>query len=1499
MFRTLSFFHNSGGATGGAIFFNNTTVSIDACIFSSNRADIWGGGVAISTERQNANITNCIFQNNIMLDQKYRLSYGGAIFMTLISDRVPCYAGDCSENITGIVPTVSVVNCVFRSNRVGATGGAIDANRVTLHIFNTEFVDNQALQGGAVNCYLNIAYFIGNKFLSNLATPTISGGALQSGGIIYSENNTYTSNSAGSGGAISAIKGTVISRNDHFSMNKAVLGGGAISAIIGNVYLTGCVFYNCTSTYSSGGAVDVTNGSFHSMRSTYTANHAPNSGGALFLASSLASIDGDYYYNNMANSLGGAIFFTNHNFSMYNTILAENRVKQDLLAYTIHLTNVHGTCSNLTFSNNLGSMYLFFTTIKFLGLISFTNNTGSAGGAFTFIKTTVIFDNTAQVSISENSATYGGGIFLSQSKLRVNTPFMSIDGNKATGSGGGIYVYQSQFNIRMSKTYYSRLHLTGNTAENGGAVIAIASSFNIFQGSVFFASNKAIKGGAVFLSESSKIYLQKIANEPYDTTSLSINLTFHNNTALFGGALYVADNTNTGVLCKKSKKDLVPQISTQECFIQTLGLYLVYPIVHFSQSNFMNIFFSSNDGSGFGNDIFGGLLDRCQVNAAAELHPLSIFDDSFSGFDYLKAIAHFQTGINLTHLHPLDIMKTLTKEHFKELITSNPVQICFCNHSTYNCSYQWPRIYAKRGEAFTVRALTVDQVENPVNGTVLAAVHTEKTLRLYYPRNFTYSQFNYMNFFFNFNTGTKAGNDIYGGLLDRCQINQFSEISTNFVSFRYELSGFDYLKTLAQFQIEFDYNQITNPFFPRDIIRAITGDSVKSLISSDPVQLCFCENNTRDCSYQWPRIFVKKGEAFAVRAVTVDQVENPVNGTVLANVISKGTQLKVDQSRKDTTGACTELIYTVFSTEANVTFQLYPDGPCDENGISSKTLEITFLPCNCPNGLQPAPLDNECRCECDSFVSTYASSCQQYNNSITVVRQTTEYWIQYEHDKNVTGFLFKSCPYDYCVDEPINLSISLPLNVDKQCAYNRTGIMCGECEEGLSLVFGNSRCMQCSNNYLALLIAFAFAGLALVSFILILNMTVAIGTTHGLIFYANIVGANSAVFLPSDSALRFFVSWVNLDLGIETCFYDGMDSYAKVLLQLVFPTYIVLLSILTIILSSYWGWFAKLIGGNKNPVATLCTLFLLSYSKLLRTTISSIQFTTLTYPDGSSDILWLYDPNIPYFTPSWIPFFIISILIIALGTVYTILLLFGQWIRKIEGVKLLKCFQSNKYNAFIDAYHGPFVFKHRYWIGVLLLARIIHHILSSVLDESTHLLIVSSVVCALLILKQLVTKVYKNWLISFVETSYLINLLLFSVSTYYVNTTNRDQVAVANASIAIAFITFIGIVLYHTHTYFLKSLNIYLKLLSVVKKCLQVSRKKITRANSLVINEDTGENTTNINSSLHMSLLREPALDIFSPVSDSDYTPPKTSSASADSRKPTSTTVIINQVQVS
>ena len=78
------------------------------------------------------------------------------------------------------------------------------------------------------------------------------------------------------------------------------------------------------------------------------------------------------------------------------------------------------------------------------------------------------------------------------------------------------------------------------------------------------------------------------------------------------------------------------------------------------------------------------------------------------------------------------------------------------------------------------------------------------------------------------------------------------------------------------------------------------------------------------------------------------------------------------------------------------------------------------------------------------------------------------------------------------------------------CNFNCAGLLCGKCEKGPSLVLGSSQCKRYSHKYMALLFPFALAGVLLVILLFLLHLTVAAGTLHGLIFYANIVAANHA-----------------------------------------------------------------------------------------------------------------------------------------------------------------------------------------------------------------------------------------------------------------------------------------------------------------------------------------------------------------------------------------------------
>ena len=157
-----------------------------------------------------------------------------------------------------------------------------------------------------------------------------------------------------------------------------------------------------------------------------------------------------------------------------------------------------------------------------------------------------------------------------------------------------------------------------------------------------------------------------------------------------------------------------------------------------------------------------------------------------------------------------------------------------------------------------------------------------------------------------------------------------------------------------------------------------------------------------------------------------------------------------------------------------------------------------------------------------------------------------------------------------------------------------SSLLCGSYRLGLSLSLGSSCCLPCPSYWPALLIAITIAailaGIALVAFFLILNMTVAVGTLNGLIFYANVVYANKSILLPFQEInfVTVFISWLNLDniIGIDTCYFPGMDTYIKTWLELAFPAYIILLVILVIIIISYSTKFSNLIG-KKDPVATL------------------------------------------------------------------------------------------------------------------------------------------------------------------------------------------------------------------------------------------------------------------------------------------------------------------------
>ena len=298
---------------------------------------------------------------------------------------------------------------------------------------------------------------------------------------------------------------------------------------------------------------------------------------------------------------------------------------------------------------------------------------------------------------------------------------------------------------------------------------------------------------------------------------------------------------------------------------------------------------------------------------------------------------------------------------------------------------------------------------------------------------------------------------------------------------------------------------------------------------------------------------------------------------------------------------CKTLSYTLFSKDAgSATLLLSAEGQCRSPGIPL-FINVDILPCPLGFSLSFGS------CECEKRVQKYTNSCDIHTRAFT---RNGDFWFGFDSHGPI---LHPHCPFDYCKLETVSFTLN---STDIQCANGRSGTLCGACKYGLSLNLGSSRCTHCSSVYLMLFLPYMVAGFFLVVFLFVCKVTVAAGTTSGLIFYANVIAVNKSVFYPpgTTNPLTVFIAWLNLDQGIETCFINGMDVYAQTWLQFVFPLYVWLLVCLITAVSYYSMTVVRIIGPT-NPISVLAC-----------NTLSPLIHKTPLY---HHNYLLLYHPRLP------------------------------------------------------------------------------------------------------------------------------------------------------------------------------------------------------------------------------------------------------------------------------
>ena len=444
----------------------------------------------------------------------------------------------------------------------------------------------------------------------------------------------------------------------------------------------------------------------------------------------------------------------------------------------------------------------------------------------------------------------------------------------------------------------------------------------------------------------------------------------------------------------------------------------------------------------------------------------------------------------------------------------------------------------------------------------------------------------------------------------------------------------------------------------------------------------------------------------------------------------------------------------------------------------------------------------------------------------------------------------QSCPPDYCKTDDVNISLA---DLDVQCAFNHSGLLCGSCVQNHSRIFASSLCQKCSNMFILLLIAFTIAGFLLVAFLSILQLTVATGMINSIILYANIVQANKLVFFSNtNNVLTAFIAWMNLDLGIPTCFYDGMDAYAQTWLQFAFPLYVWFLITLIIITSRYSTLVTKLIGSN--PIAVLATLLLMSYTKILKNIIEIYSSVELEYPHINITV-WFKDATVPYLQSRHLVLAVLSSIFIAFFFLpYTIFLLLGYKMYRFSRKKLIRQLMM-KLKPLLDSYYAPHEKHSRFWPGLLLLVRCALYIVftSDYIHGSANSLLAISITFTILIviawlLSWYSVRIYMSFFVSSMEALVFLNLIVLTVTKLG----GADSFELTFSLVGMVFAMMVGIIFYQFYL-------IYIAKSALWQKFIVFVHSKIRK---VATTENVDERTPLIHEPTRSVVdLREPVMD--------------------------------------
>lgn len=611
---------------------------------------------------------------------------------------------------------------------------------------------------------------------------------------------------------------------------------------------------------------------------------------------------------------------------------------------------------------------------------------------------------------------------------------------------------------------------------------------------------------------------------------------------------------------------------------------------------------------------------------------------------------------------------------------------------------------------------------------------------------------------------------------------------------------------------------------------------------------------------------VMPGQRFTVQVEALDKLGQPVTEGITSEVSKR--QGEVDANSK--LGASG--YWFLDGSSATV------DAPVIVTGSKNQSVDVKLLSIDSPATIEFNIVLVEClagfvyyqanrSCVCEEKLTRKNVKCDIDQQSLTVPDNT---WVgpieSIDPGDGVNEYLnskvvVHDCILDYC--EPGEREISIA-NYNQQCAhhYHRAGLLCGECEEGYSVQLGSSQCGKCSHYYLFLLVFFIVSGVLLVFAMIHLRITITEGYLNGVLFYSNVVNLFAFEFTPSTSGSGPLVitSFLSLNFGLESCFYDGMDALARSGLQLVFVAYLYFLMGAITLIARYVE-----LPGTKNysPMKVFATMIVLSYVSVLQTCCEILAPVTVETLDGSSELRWYINPTVHYFVGLH---GFLGIVAIVLTLFYIIPLpVLGLFPRRMYSLK-----QARHFKPFYDALWAPFESTFRFWLGLRLILRWFPFGFAYFLLVPHKLFALGFFLVVLLYVQSKIRPFQGFWR-NLVDDLLVANAILLVLGTLYFEANsdegecNDRQTIYSSVIVAFAYLVFIGVFLNH----------IFLRFPELRKAVVQFPvtvRKKVLQkpnANSQELEQINAPGVTVISADGHSGDEGTPAV-VLSPPSNTE-----------------------------